>query len=435
MPLRKLLIAAVLLAVLGGTVWWVARNDLGSAGSDETAAPDLVDIHSDEVQRVVISRTGGQPDVVLQRGAEGTWQITGPEVLRGSTETVNQLLSSLTDLRWDRLLEDKASGLAGYGLDPPSMRVIITGKDGATRTLSIGDQTPSGSAWYATLAGDPRLFTISDFTKGALDKQVADLRDKQLMTFDPETIQRVELSKPGAAVEFTKSGDRWTISRPAAYRADNYQVQDLVDKVHGARMDVNVSPEERAAAPARFASGSRVATVTAVTAEGTQTLEVRKFGEHHYARSNVTEGTYRLEGNLGEALAKSLQDFRNRKLFDFGFNDPSRVEVKDGATSFVFTKSGDQWTHDATTMDSVGVQSLIDKLRDLSAQDFGGPAVTAPDLTLTVTADGKSETVVASGSVAQRSGETAVYRLDPKALEEIRQAAKDVKPAPAAAGK
>jgi hypothetical protein len=201
-------------------------------------------------------------------------------------------------------------------------------------------------------------------------------------------------------------------------------------------MDVNISPEDRQAAPSRFASGSRVATINAVTSDGTQTLEVRKTGDHYYARSSATDGVHRLEGDLGEALGKEMQVYRNRKLFDFGFTDPSKVELRDGATTYVFTKSGEKWTaQDGKAVDSVGVQSLIDKLRDLSAQDFGGPAVSAPELTVIVTAGGKSETVVASGTSAQRAGEPVVYKLDPKTVEEIRQAAKDVQPAPAAAAK
>ena len=69
---------------------------------------------------------------------------------------------------------------------------------------------------------------------------------------------------------------------------------------------------------------------------------------------------------MGDALDKGLDDFRNKKLFDFGFSDPGKVELKNA----VYTKSGDKWMSGSKTMDNASVQSLIDKLRDLSATKF-----------------------------------------------------------------
>jgi len=67
--------------------------------------------------------------------------------------------------------------------------------------------------------------------------------------------------------------------------------------------------------------------------------------------------------DLADALEKSVDDFRNKKLFDFGFSDPSRVEVKGAG----YSKAGDKWTANGKTMDNASVQTLIDKLRDLAA--------------------------------------------------------------------
>ena len=47
-----------------------------------------------------------------------------------------------------------------------------------------------------------------------------------------------------------------------------------------------------------------------------------------YAKSSAVEGVYKVAADVGDALDKGLDDFRNKKVFDFGFSDPSKVDVK-----------------------------------------------------------------------------------------------------------
>ena len=93
-------------------------------------------------------------------------------------------------------------------------------------------------------------------------------------------------------------------------------------------------------------------------------------------------------------------------------------------------------------MDPVGVQSLIDKLRDLSAIKFVETGFTAPPLIeLTVTSnDGKRVEKVQISKTgnqyfAKRENEPAIYELDSKAVDELQRAAADVKEPPPPAKK
>ena len=45
----------------------------------------------------------------------------------------------------------------------------------------------------------------------------------------------------------------------------------------------------------------------------------------------MVEGVYKVPKDLAKASIRALDDFRNKKLFDFGFNDPDKIEFKDGA--------------------------------------------------------------------------------------------------------
>jgi len=93
-------------------------------------------------------------------------------------------------------------------------------------------------------------------------------------------------------------------------------------------------------------------------------------------------------------------------------------------------------------MDPVGVQSLIDRFRDLSATKFVDAGFTTSAIEISVaTKDSKNPEKVSiskSGDkyIARREGEPALYELDPKAVDDLVKAATDIKeaPAPPAAG-
>jgi hypothetical protein len=140
---------------------------------------------------------------------------------------------------------------------------------------------------------------------------------------------------------------------------------------------------------------------------------------------------YKTSADVADALDKGVDDFRNKKVFDFGFSDPNKVELK-GVT---YTKSGDKWMSGPKALDNGSVQNLIDKLRDLTAIKFaekgGGQPVFEP--TVSSNSGKRAEKVVISklGNqyFAQREGEPSIYELDGKAVEELMKAAADVKEA------
>ena len=124
-----------------------------------------------------------------------------------------------------------------------------------------------------------------------------------------------------------------------------------------------------------------------------QTLEVRKSKDDYYAKSSVVEGVHKVTAAIStKFFDKTLDDFRNKKMFDFGFNDPTRIEFKDGGKTVAVEKSGDKWISPAR-LESHGfhiVQALIDKLRDLAASKFVDTGFTTPSIDITVVSiDGK----------------------------------------------
>ncbi len=436
MRVRGLLVAVVVLAALGGAVWYSEKQkkaEESKPAADTT--PKVLSIPEDQFRQIEIKKRDGETTVVKRDSATSKWQIVAPAALATDADAMTSLVSSLASLASDRLIEEKGGDLAGYGLSNPSLEVTVTTADGKKHKLLVGDETPTGGGAFVKTEGDARVFTIASYNKTGVDKTSKDLRDKRLLTFDSEKLSRVELNAQKQALEFGKNAqNEWAILKPRPLRADGGQIEDLIRKLKDAKMDTSISDEDAKKAATGFGSSAVVAVARVTDAAGTQQIEVRKNKENnYYAKSSAVEGVHKVANDLGEGLDKGLDDFRNKKLFDFGFNDPSRVEFRDGAKSSVFVKGGDKWWLNGKAMDSASLQSLVDKLRELASIKFVDAGFTTPMIEAAVTSkDGKLvEKVLISKSgnsyFARRDNEPAIYELDSRAVEELQKAAGEVK--------
>jgi len=437
MRLRGLMIATVVMVAL--FVGWYFSNKQKSAEAAKPpsdASPKILALSENDVAKVALKKKDA-PETVLERNNAGKWQLTAPNKFLADQDTAGQLVNSASSVASDRVVEDKAADVSAYGLKSPSLEVDVTTKAGKTSKLEIGDDTPTNSGAYAKLEGDPRVFTVASYVKSGLDKSVNDLRDKRLLTFDQDKLSRIELVAKKQDIEFGRDKDQWQIVKPKPLRADGLQVEELIRKLKDAKMDLTVSADDARKAASAFASASPVATVKATDASGTQQLEVRKNKDDYYAKSSAVDGVHKVTADLGTGLDKGLDDFRNKKLFDFGFNDPNKIEMHDNGKTYAFQKTGEDWFSNGKKLDATSVQSLLDKLRDFSASKFVDfTAVAAPSIDLTVTSNDNKrvEKVLISkqGSdyVAKRENEPSLYGLDAKTVDELSKAASDVKEAP-----
>ncbi len=440
--LRGLLIAAVLLVALAGVVFWSkkAKQAEEKETASSTAAPKMLNIPIERIAKIELLRPGSPAVVVEQRGEK--YVLTAPQHLPADGVTVNGLASTLGQLTADRLVADKTPNLEQYGLGKPSFELVLTETNGAGRRLLIGDEVPTGSGSYAKLADDPRVFTIASYTVSNLEKSENDLRDRRLITFASDKLTRIDLLAKGQTIEFGKNNQNdWQILKPRPLRADGGLVEELIRKLQEAKMEIPASPEDAKKAAAAFAAGTPVAIASVTDAVGTHQLQVRKDKGDYYAEGSAQEGMYKIASDVGAALDKNLDDFRNKKIFDFGWGDPNAIDIRDGANSVSYRRAGDKWTSGGKTMDTVAIETLIDKLRGLTATQFVEKPFSSPSIDITLTSlDGKRVERVSLAKdgdlwLARRENEPTIYQLDANVVAELQKAIASVKEAPKAAKK
>ena len=430
MQSRGLYIATGVLVILGGLWYWSQHRKPSDETSKSSAdiPPAILKLDENSITRIQLIKKDSTP-LVLDKSGSGEWQITAPKLLRADPSAVAGLVGSLASLNSERLVEDKASNLSQYDLSPAALQVDVSEKDNKTQKLLIGDDTPTGGAVYAMLAGDPRVFTIASYTKTSLDKSLNDLRDKRLITMNADNISRVELIRKAQEIEFGRNKDEWQILKPKPLRANNAEVSDLLRQLTEAKMDTNA---DAAKALSDFGKGSAVATVKVTDSSSTQQLEIRKVKDNYYAKSSAVEGAYKVDSALGKEVEKGLDDFRNKSLFDFSFATPNKIEIHSGSKSYFLTRGTageDDWWSNGKKTDGTKVSDLVSKLRDLSATGFSDSGFANPTIELTVTSnDGKRVENVSiaksgDGYVAQRKSEPTLYKLSGSSVDDLIKAA------------
>lgn len=436
MKIRGLLTAAVILVILGGTLYWSDHHKAAeSSAKPADAPPQILKLDEPSASKIELHKKDTDA-IALSKSSSGNWQITAPKSLPADQGAVSSIVSTLSALNAERVVEDKTSDLKRYGLDQPVLVADLIDKTNTRHELKIGDETPTSGATYAMLSGDPRVFTIASYVKSSIDKSLNDLRDKRLLTVNPDKISRMEVIRKDQDIEFGRNKDDWQIVRPKAMRADGVQVGELVRKLTDAKMDLSVSEKD---AVAGFTRGTSVATAKLTDPSGSQELQVRKNKDTYYAKSSAVEGVFKIDADLGKEFDKKLDDFRDKKLFDFGFSDPNKIELRNGDKAYSLSRNGQDWWSNGKKMDPDSVQSLISKLRDLSAEKFVESGAPSPTIQATVVSDDGKRTekigIAKSGNdyLAKRENEAAVYQLAAGAVDDLLKAAEGLKPAAAPA--
>jgi len=287
------------------------------------------------------------------------------------------------------------------------------------------------------LSGDPRVYTIASFNKGTIAKNLNDLRDRRFLPVNADQVSRFDIVRKNQTIEFGRTKDEWQILQPKPMRADSTQIGDLVQKLTNARADLNSSdPKESASA---FSSGTPVATAKITDPSGSQELQIKKYKDTYYGKSTALEGVYKLNADITQSLDKDVDDFRNKKLFEFGFTDPTKVNIRSGSKTYDLARNQHDWWSNGKKMDVDTVAPLLSDLRDLSADKFVDAGFSNPIIDLSVTSeDGKRTEKVSIANtgtdyIAQRENDPTLYHVPASSIEDLLKTADNLKPAAAPA--
>jgi len=234
---RNTLVLLLVLITLGGYIYFVERP----SQEREAEAKKLVALKRDAVTGITLA----YPDrtIVLEK-TDGHWRITQPVTADADDPVVNNMVTAVAEADVSRTLDDVGDKLASYGLAPPEATITLTVKDGSVPPIKIGKATQVGSAAYLQKGDDPKVYIGTMAFQSAMKKQVKDLRDKSLVTFEDQDVKKFELEKGGVTISAERTEpDKWRITKPGDYPADSAEIRALLASLRGLRADDFVSDD------------------------------------------------------------------------------------------------------------------------------------------------------------------------------------------------
>jgi len=436
--MQRFVSTAVLVLVLGGLVGYIyfggSKTPDGGADAKDKA---FAAVKSDDIEEIQVKASG---DTTRLKKANGTWKIVDPVEADADAGEASSLTSSLSSLDVQRVVDESATDLKGYGLDPARLDVSFKVKgQPAEHRILLGEKTATGNDLYAKLPESPRVFLVASFLDATFNKTTFALRDKAVLKVDRQKADGLEVIAGATQLAFAKSGENWTIVKPLAARADYAAVEGAIERLSSAQMQGLAVNQQASAKEYGLDAPSATMTIKSGSSSATLTLGKTENGVV-YAKDASRPMIFTVAPTLRSDIAKDIGEFRRKDLFDFRSFTAAHVELTRGSGTQVFDRSKDKdgkdiWKDGAgKTVDVMKVEDLLTKVSGLRAASFE-PAVHAslksPVLTVVATFDRAgqdkgTETVIfgrAGADVfAGRADEPGAAKLDAAPLDEALKA-------------
>lgn len=158
---RNTIIVVVVLVLLVGAL--VVSGEFNSAGPSTTTPtvppPQVLNLQASNVKTVLLTDLRQVRQVQVTRTDSG-WQIDQPVQKPGDSATIDGAVQQLATLQASRVLTD-VTNINQYFITP-TLDARLTMTDTKSYGITIGNQTPDGSNYYAAYTGDKsQVFVIS----------------------------------------------------------------------------------------------------------------------------------------------------------------------------------------------------------------------------------------------------------------------------------
>src|SRR5919109_1430650 len=115
-----------------------------------------------------------------------------------------------------------------------------------TRPVALGADAAEMNGLYAMREGETSVLLVPDELGKLVPRNVAAIRNKQLVEFERDRIQRVDVESSKGTVTLVKDKDRWSITAPEALPADQVEAGSLLTRLRDLRAQAFLSDDASA---------------------------------------------------------------------------------------------------------------------------------------------------------------------------------------------
>ena len=443
---------------LGAFVWFYEIEGEEARKSSEEATKRLFPgIEAEQVEWIALTTADGHAARLERK--DGAWRLVAPVEFRADRLAADGVAAALAQLTSEASYPDPQPPEV-YGLGEGARQVSF-GAGGTEHSLRIGAKAPMGGNTYVSVGGRPEVLTVQTYRVGAIGKRLDELRDRRIVEFAEDAVQRLSLRwpdggvvvarEPGAGGEEPGGGPapaEWRLVEPAAGRADAATVGTALSNLSFLRA---TGFEDAALPDAETGLDHPDLAVEIALAPEKEGGEPRILA---LAFGRVLENGDRLVrsgGTLFRVPSARLDDYprkpvawRFKEVARFDADTAARVEMSfrdaSGATLALVATRGDdeEWSSEPEEIEPERLRTLVDELarlraREILADSMGeaelrGLALEPPNASFVVRGGDAAAAPLAelrlgvareSGVAAQAAGNPTVFELDPSIAEYV----------------
>lgn len=364
-------IMAIILVLLGAYYYFFEVVQHEKKEQQKQAAQKLFDFEKDSVETFRVKNQYGEFE--FQR-IQGEWRITQPVYTSAEENMVNSAINNLVGANKEREFSIQPTARSDYGLGDESISVWFTLRNGSVDSLALGDKTPVGSAVFVA-KNDTIVYTIPQHIKTSLDKKLFDWRNKNLLVFDRNEVQRIVIHRQGEEIELEKiSGSDW-LFKTVDRLANNSTISTLLSRLQNNRAKAFVDEEGTELRKYGLQNPAYQIDLFLGQDKGKRSLIIsRKIDGKYYAKDDSRKPIFEIDSTLVKDVKRPRSDFRDKTLAKFDQNSIEKIVIQYGDTLLTCVKdTADQWRLDEPGQPKLkngNLRSFLSNLRNTTVDEF-----------------------------------------------------------------
>ena len=291
-----------------------------------------------------------QQDVICQKTEENQWNLHQPLKTKADSNKIQFFLQRLIDAQAKEFVEEEPADLGQYQLAPPQRELTLwLGEEMAQATLLIGKRNEDKKSYYARGGQSMVVVLIDEQVFKELPEAIEGWRDKTLISFDRNKLNKVTLTygEHLIALQKKEEEDQWQLTEPLQTKADNWEVESFALNLQGTKAEGFIDHPEN---PDSWYGFDQPQLEIGLWLEGEETPQKVVIGKQekgkttYYARNRQSPIIYLVKAEDIDKLKKTPFDLRDKVLISYRPAELDYLTLKlPGEEPIVIRKSGDRW--------------------------------------------------------------------------------------------
>lgn len=375
----KIKTTLILFAVFLGLLVFVYFFEI--KGKDEEETEKLVDLSSDQVQKIVFKT---KDETITFSKDEEDWMITEPLEAKADKVEVDRLADDFSRLRIERVVEEQPSDLERYGIPKQEISLYFKGNEQPIRVL-IGEENPLDSTYFAKREDEVRVVLIPSQLKNHLEKGLFDFRMKDVFRFETDNVKGIKLRAKDVEWRALKKADEWFLKRPVEALAESSKISDVLYALSNLKAKEFVSEEKKEEEVKIYGLDNPDYEITLeMPLENKEiTFFLQKKDDKLYATTSLSSKIITGEDSILSNLEKEPQELREKEVADFYSWEANKLHLKRGDIDWTLIKDeDDNWRFKSPIEEAASkekIETFIRKIEGLEADEFIDPPLNLKD--------------------------------------------------------